>query len=78
MPRSPAVTCPFTVTTPPSCDEEALCRSSRTSYTYDTAGNITQLTDHGDTGAGRTVAYGYDDLTSIDLSLDHSRYLDTV
>jgi YD repeat-containing protein len=32
------------------------------SYTYDAVGNITQIVDHSDTGAGKTVLYGYDDL----------------
>ena len=31
-------------------------------YTYDAVGNITNITDTSDTGAGKTVTFGYDDL----------------
>lgn len=32
------------------------------SYTYDAFGNITQITDHSDSGAGKTIVYGYDNV----------------
>ncbi|MEX0931889.1 MAG: FG-GAP-like repeat-containing protein [Candidatus Paceibacterota bacterium] len=38
------------------------------SYTYDNVGNITTLTDHGDTGAGKTVVYTYDNLYRLTLA----------
>ena len=31
-------------------------------YTYDNVGNIANINDYSDTGAGKTVTYGYDDL----------------
>ncbi len=34
-------------------------------YTYDAVGNITQITDYSDTGTGKVVAFGYDDLSRL-------------
>ncbi len=39
--------------------------AQNTSYTYDADGNITQVIDTGNSGAGRTVNYGYDDLNRL-------------
>ena len=38
------------------------------SYTYDGVGNITQITDRSDTGAGKSVTFGYDDLHRLTLA----------
>ncbi len=35
------------------------------SYTYDGENNITQITDHSHTGAGKVVVFGYDDLSRL-------------
>ena len=34
-------------------------------YTYDKVGNITQITDNSDTGAGKAITFSYDDLNRL-------------
>ena len=48
------------------------------SYTYDGVGNITQITDRSDTGAGKSVTFGYDDLHRLTLASTDGRFVDAL
>jgi hypothetical protein len=43
-------------------------RTKNISYTYDSVGNITNITDHSDTGTGKVVNFVYDGLNRLTLA----------